>query len=165
MIAAGCDNSTAAAAWDLPASAAAGKTCLGSGVRLGALTFADAATSAAYNSLRLPADWTGNVDLTLLYTGDTNSSNNIRWQVSTACAADGEDLLSPTFNTASASNSAGPATAGQRRSASFAGVSVTNCAAGETMFLKFERIGADAGDTYAGVAQLLAAELTIRRAQ
>jgi len=165
MIAAGCDNATAAAAWDLPASGAAGKACLGSGGRFGALIFADAATSAAYNSIRLPADWMGNVDLTLLYTGDTNSSNNIHWQVSTACVADGEDLLSPTFNTASASNSAGPTTAGQRRSASFTSVPVTNCAAGETMFLKFERIGADAGDTYAGVAQLLAAELTLRRAQ
>lgn len=167
LLAGGCDNATASASWDLPTSGAAGKACLGSGVRFGVLTFADGSTTAAFNHLRLPADWTstGGLDITLLYTGDTSSTNNIRFQVSTACVADGEDLLSPTFNTASASNTAGPTTAGQRKSISFTGVNVSNCAAGETIFFKLERIGADGGDTYAGVGQALNASVRYRRAQ
>lgn len=160
----GCDNVSAAAGWDLPTSGAMGKACLGTAVRFGVLTAADASTTAAYTHLRLANDWTGVVDAALLYTGDTSSTNNIRWQVSTACVADSEDLLSPTFNTASASNSAGPTTGRQRKSVSFSGVNVSNCAAGETLFLKAERIGADAGDTYGGVAELLGIELTLRRA-
>ncbi len=166
MIAAGCDNATAASAFDLPTSGTPTKVCLGTSPhRLGALGFADGATNTGLTAIELPSDWTGNVDLRLLYGGDTSSANNIRWQVSTACVADGEDQLNPTYNTASASNTAGPSTAGQRKSVSFTSVNVSSCAASETMWIKVERIGADAGDTYAGVAYLRSVELTLRRAQ
>ncbi|MBI4164305.1 MAG: hypothetical protein HY508_01065, partial [Acidobacteria bacterium] len=165
MIAAGCDNATAAAAWDLPTSGAAGKACLGTGPRFGVLTFADAATSSAYTNFRLPSDWTGNVDLTLLYTGDTNSANNIVWQPAESCVADGEDLLAASFTTTTSATGAGPTTAGQRKSLDFSSMTMTGCAAGETMFLRIQRLGADGSDAYTGVAQLLAVEMTIRRQQ
>ena len=165
MIAAGCDNASAAAAWDLPTSSAAGKACLGTGPRFGVLTFADAATSGAYTNFRLPSDWTGNVDLILLYTGDTSSANNIVWQPAESCVADGEDLLAASFTTTTGATGAGPTTAGQRKSLSFSSMTMTGCAAGETMFLRIQRLGSDGSDTYTGVAQLLAVEMTMRRQQ
>ena len=164
LVAAGCDASTAGTAWDLPTAGGMGKACLGTGVRFGVLTAADGSTSAAFNHMRTPSDLTGAVDILVEYTGDTSSANNIRTQISIACAAENEDLLSPTFNTASAQNTAGPATAGQRKTATFTGVSIANCTPGEHGFLKLERIGGDAGDTYTGVAQYLSVEITARRA-
>jgi hypothetical protein len=128
--------------------------------------YADAATTASTLHFALPSDWTstGGLDLKLFYSGASSSTNNVRWQVSTACVADNEDWTSPSYNTASASNSAGPTTTPQRKTVTFTGVSVTNCAAGETIYFKFERVGGDAGDTYAANAYLLAAEVTYRRA-
>jgi hypothetical protein len=164
LVAAGCDASTAGTAWDLPTANAMGKACLGTGVRFGALTAADGATSTAYNHMRVPPDFTGAVDIIVEYTGDTSSANNVRTQVSIACAGENDDLLSPTFNTASAQNTAGPTTAGQKKTATFSAVSITNCAPGEHGFLKLERIGADGSDTYTGVAQYLNVEITARRA-
>jgi hypothetical protein len=97
-----------------------------------------------------------------------SSTNNIRWQVSTACVADGETLASPTYNTASASNSAGPTTTPQRKTATFQNVNTqsgSTCAADETMYLRVERVGADGGDTYTGSAYLYAAVVTLWRLQ
>lgn len=162
--AAGCDASTAGTAWDLPTAGGMGKDCLGTGARFGVLTAADSATSAAFNHTRVPPDLTGAVDVLVTYTGSTSSGNNIRTQVSIACVGENEDLLSPTFNTASAQNTAGPTTAGQKKTVTFTAVSVANCTPGEYGFLKLERIGADAGDTYTGVAQYLSVEITARRA-
>ena len=160
----GCDNATAGPAWDLPAAGAMGKSCIGSGTKSGILTAVDAATSAATTHFKWPSDLTGTVDLIVEYTGDTSSSNNIRTQISIACVGPGEDLLSPTYNTASASNSSGPATAGQLRSVTFTSVNVTNCSANEHAYIKLERIGGDAGDSYTGVAHYLNVEVTERRA-
>lgn len=167
MVAAGCNNATASTAFDLPTSGAPTPVCLGTTTTSGYLGFVDAATSTATVHYRLPADWTstGGVDLALIYTGSTSSTNNIRWQVSSACVADGEDLIAPSYNSATASSGAGPTTAGQRKTLSVTGLTVTNCAAAETMFLKIERLGSDAADTYTGDGRLMAVALTFRRAQ
>jgi hypothetical protein len=161
----GCNNATAGPALDIPTSGGMVAACLGTGARFGVLESADGSTTEAYAHVKLTGDFTTTrgVDIILSYTGDTSSTDNIRYQVSSGCVADAEDLISPSFNTASASNNAGPATAGLRKSVTFTGVAVTNCVAGETMFLKVERIGADAGDTYAGIARLLEMEVTMRR--
>lgn len=167
ITAAGCNNATASTSLDLPTANAPTPICIGTTTTSGLLGFADAATQVATIHYRLSSDWTatGGVDLDLIHTGDTSSVNNIRWQVSTACVADTEDLIAPAYNAASASNNAGPTTAGQRRTVTFTGVAVTNCAASETLYIKLERVGADAGDTYAGVARLHSAVLTLRRVQ
>lgn len=166
FIAGGCNNTTAASGFDIPTASGAGSACLGTAPhRFGVLTFADAATSRAVTHTELPSDWTGAIDVKLIYTGDTASASDIRWQVSAACVADGEDLLAPTYNTASASNVAGPSTARLRKSTTFTGVAVTNCSAGESISFQVERVGGDAGDTYAGVAELVRMEVTMRRTQ
>lgn len=159
LIAAGCDGLTAGTSFDLPTSGAMGKACLGSGVRFGALTAADAVTSVAYAHFRFPDGWvnTYSTDVIIEYTGAINSSNNIRTQVSIACVGDNEDLLSPTFNTATPQSLAGPNTAGQRKTSTFSSVSVTNCTAGESAFLKLERLGGDGADLYTDEARYLKA--------
>ncbi len=163
--AARCTNATAAPFYNLPTANAAGSACLGTTTTNGILTFADAATTSASFEHRLPSDWTGTMDAVVSYTGSTNSTNNIRWQISNACVADTEDIIAPSYNATSAANSTGPTTAGQRRTATFTSVAVTNCAAGEEQWWKIERVGADAGDTYTGVGHLLGIQLVYRRAQ
>jgi len=165
VAAAGCNGTTAGNVLNLPTSAAPTAACIGTTVTTGFLDYADGSTTAAHGIFTLPSDWTstGGVDITLYYTGSTSSTNNFRAQVSTGCVADGEDLTAPTFNTASASNTAGPTTAAQRKSVTFTGVAVTNCAASETMYVKIERVGADAGDANTGNFRLLEMIVTIRR--
>jgi hypothetical protein len=163
--AAGCNNATATAAFDLPTSGAATAVCIGTTTTTGLMEYADGSTQAGSFHFLLPSTWVGNVDLSLVYTGSTSSTNNIRWQVSTACVADNEDLIAPSYNTASASNSAGPTTAGQRKTVTFSSVSMTNCSAGEQLFVKVERVGADGGDTYTGNGRLMGAWLIYRRTE
>lgn len=163
LTAAGCNNATAATAFDLPTSSAPSAVCLGTTTTTGYLSYADGSTTAATTHWSLPSDWSGALDITLHYSGSSSSTNNIRWQVSTSCVADGESLTAGSYNTASASNSAGPTTTPQRKSVTFSSVSMTNCAAGETVFFRFERVGGDGGDTYTGSAYLLAAEIRYRR--
>lgn len=163
--AAGCNNATAAPAFDLPTSGAPTAVCIGTSVTSGLLEYADGSTQSASVYMPMPSDWTtGNgIDLTLRYTGSTSSTNNIRWQVSTACVADNEDLIAPSFNAASASNNAGPGTAGQRKTATFTSVAITNCSAGEVLIIEVERVGADGGDTYTGAARLKSVVLNYTR--
>lgn len=166
FVAAGCNNTTAGTALDLPTSGGASAACLGTTTTQGVLEFADGSTQSATGHLTLPSDWTstGGVDVRLLYTGSTSSTNNIRWQVSCGCVADSDDIVAPSYNTATASSGAGPTTAGQRKTLTFTGISVTNCAASETLYLKVERIGGDGADTYTGIGRLVEFEVTYRRA-
>lgn len=164
-----CSNTTAVTQlWDFPTATAAGMACLtgGTTTTTGVLTFANLVTSVATNHIELPLDWAGAVDVRLLYTGSVNSTSKvIRWQVSLGCASDVDDLITPSYNTVATLDSAAPTTAGQRKSAAFTTVAVTNCLALDTMYIKVERLGAHANDTYTtGVGQLLAAEVTARRA-
>lgn len=163
--AAGCNNTTPAPSFDLPTSGAAVADCIGAANTTGVLDFADGSTTAATAHFTTPADWdtATNLDITVYYGGDTASTNTLRWQVSTACVADGQDTLAPSYNAASAANTAGPATIGFRKSSAFTNVAKTNCAAGETMWLKVERVGANGGDTYTGVGQLLELGILLRR--
>lgn len=161
--AASCNNATAAAAWNLPTTGAPTPACLGTSNTTGVLGYVDAATSSAnINVLRLPVGWTGAIDLNVEYTGSTSSTNNIRFQASTACVADDGDQIAPSYNSATAATSAGPGTAGQKKTVAFAGIAVTNCAAGETLNLKLERLGGDGADNYTGVMQFLGMEIVIR---
>jgi hypothetical protein len=162
---AGCNNATAAAGFDLPTSGAPTPSCFGTTTTQGTLSFADAATQTATNHFRLPTDWTGAVDIDLFWFANAASSNAVRWSVATGCVADSEAISTgPSYNTASASNTAYTGTANQRKTTSFTGVSMTNCSAGETAYLQVQRIGGDAGDTLTATAELLEVGIKIRRA-
>src|SRR5262249_2193195 len=61
--AAGCNNATASANFDLPTSNAPTASCLtGTNQQQGTLDFGDSANSTAQTEFILPDDWTGNID-------------------------------------------------------------------------------------------------------
>ncbi len=168
LVAAGCDNATASSAFDLPTANGPAKTCFGTSPhRFGALDFADGA-AALTASIRylLPADWTatGGVDIKFIWFSASTSTNSVVWTVQTVCVADAEDVLNPTYNAVQTVADANNATANTRNSASITGITMTGCAAGETLHLKVGRDPTHASDTLAATASLMSVELTIRRA-
>ncbi len=167
FLAAGCNNTTAGPGWDLPTSNAPSASCYGtSPQRFGGLDFADgAAALTSTTHLRLPADWTGSIDVAFLWFSGSTSTNSAVWTLATACIADGEDLLTPTFNTAQTVADANNATANTRNSATISSITTTGCAVGETLFLRIGRDPTNGSDTLAATAVLLEFEVTLRRAQ
>ncbi|HSA92502.1 MAG TPA: right-handed parallel beta-helix repeat-containing protein [Terriglobales bacterium] len=167
LSAAGCNNSTAAPSFDLPTSSAPAASCYGTSPhRFGALDFADGSALTATFHVTLPADWTstGGVDVKFIWFSGSASTNSVVWTLRTACLADGEDLLSPTYNSEQTVADANNATANQRNSAVLTGATISGCAPGETMYLRVGRDPANASDTLAATAALLGVEVTARRA-
>jgi len=155
---------TAAANWDLPSSnAPAAAAISGTNVLQGVMDFADGATDLTMQrTLRLPSDWTGNVDINFKWLSATTSGDVI-WGVATACVADGE-TNDPSFNSYSDVTDTTKGTTNQTNDAAISSITVTGCAAGELMHVKVARRLSQAGDTMAGTARLIGVELTWRRA-
>jgi hypothetical protein len=163
--AARCDNATASSPdWSFPTSNPGAPACdTGSNVQRGVLDFADGAnTLSAQAHLRLPNDWTGTVGARFVWYSAT-TSGNVVWQLATICVADAE-TGDPAFNTASTVTDATKGSANQFNDASITSVTVTGCAAGETLFLRLFRDPTNGSDTLAGTARLVGLELTYRRA-
>jgi hypothetical protein len=165
LVAAICDNATGSSAFDLPTSNAPTKTCFGTSPhRFGTLSFADGANALTSTvSYTLPSDWTGAVDLRFIWFSANAGANGVDWTVATSCIADTEDLIAPGYNavqnTVDANNGANV-----RNSATIAGIDMTGCAAGETLYLRLGRDPTNGGDTLAATAELIGIELTVRRA-
>ena len=161
---AGCNNATAALAWDSPTTNPAVAACVtGTNTQKGVADFADGANALSLQtSIRLPSDWTGALDADFLWFGAT-TTGNVVWQLATICVADAE-TDDPAFNTASTVTDAAKGTANQLNNASITSVTTTGCAAGELMHLKVIRDPANASDTYADTARLIGITLTMRRA-
>ena len=155
---------TAAANWDLPSSnAPAAAAISGTNVLQGVMDFADGATDLTMQrTLRLPSDWTGNIDINFKWLSATTSGDVI-WGVATACVADAE-TNDPSFNSYSDVTDTTKGTTNQTNDASISSITVTGCAAGELMHVKVARRLSQAGDTMAGTARLIGVELTWRRA-
>ncbi|HXE75322.1 MAG TPA: hypothetical protein VNN18_06785 [Candidatus Xenobia bacterium] len=167
FVAAGCNNATAGPGWDIPTSNGPTASCYGtSPQRFGGLDFADGASALTSTThLRLPSDWTGAIDAGFIWFSGSTSTNSVVWTLATACVADGEGLLAPTFNTAQTVSDANNATANTRNSATISTITTTGCAAGETLFLRIGRDPTNGSDTLAATAVLLELELTLRRTQ
>jgi hypothetical protein len=166
LLAAGCNNTTAASMWDLPTSTPAAAACVtGSNTQKGVLDFADTSGGfSAQNTLLLPADFSGAIDARIIWT-TTATSGNAKWSLSTVCtdvAASATD--DPAFNTASTVTTAAPGTGSRVQTSSITGVTTTGCAAGNLLHVKIFRDGNDGSDTIAATARLIGIELTIRRA-
>jgi hypothetical protein len=159
--AAGCTQTAAGPAMDTPTSNFPTANCYGTSYRYGALDFADSADQTASFHMELPADWTGNLDVKLIwFTSSTSVSG--KWTVATVCRAADEDLLNPTYNAAQTITTTSSGTASAKTISSQTSVTMTGCAAGETLIMK---IGRDTTDTSTAIHALYGAELTYRRAQ
>lgn len=159
-----CQNATASSDWSLPTSNPAVAACVtGTNTQKGVLDFADGANSlSAQRVYRLPADWTGAVDITLTWLTSA-TSGNVVWQVATICVADAE-TDDPAFNTASTVTDAAKGTTLQLNEAALSSITTTGCAAGEVLHLKVFRDPAHASDTVAATARLIGVQVAYRRA-
>lgn len=164
--AAGCNNTTAATIWDLPTSNAASATCRtpSANTQRGLLDFAAGATNIAFNTIKLPSDWiTGaGVDAEILWQS-TTTSGNVVWEISLACAGDG-DADDVTVSYQSFSADAAKGTANQLNSATKTNITTTGtCAAGDLMTIAVRRQAGTGSDTMAtNPARLVGVELTYR---
>lgn len=160
-----CQNTTASLNWDTPTSNPAVAACVtGTNTQKGVADFADGANALSMQqTLRMPADWTGSVDVALKWFSGT-TSGDVVWQVATICVADAE-TDDPAFNTASTVTDTAKGTANQTNDATITGLTTTGCAAGELMHVKITRDPAHASDNHAATARLIGAEFTLRRAQ
>lgn len=131
----------------------------------GNLVFDDSATEYISRTFQLPSDWTGALDLRLVWISPA-TTGNVVWQVRTVCRADGEasDPDAFTLNAAQIITDATKGTAYLLNDATLSSVTTTGCAAGETLFLKILRDPTHASDTIADVAQLISVAMTYRRA-
>jgi hypothetical protein len=112
--------------------------------------------------LPLPADFTGDIDVTGKWQTSA-TSGNVVWQIQTACVANSESL-DPSFNAASTVADAAQGTANRANDFTISSVTITGCAASELLFFKFFRDPANASDTLAATAELLHLTFTVRRA-
>ena len=127
------------------------------------LQFVDTTLIEIGGHFRLPADWTGNIDLDLFWR-TTATTGNVIWSIRVFCVADGETLISPTIGTQQDITDAAKGTASQINTASQAAVTTTGCAADEELFWLLHRDGTAAGDTIAATADLLSFRFKLRRA-
>lgn len=164
--AARCRAGVAEAQANLPAVMAPAALCAGGANTLyGVLQFPDAdGEYSLQDSFRLPADWAGAIDFSLVWRSADAAGNNVVWQLQTACAGDGESG-DPAWNAAQTIVDAAAAAGNALNSASLPGVTATGCAAGETLFWRLARDRSHAEDTLAAAAELISYEWTLRRTQ
>lgn len=166
--AATCQSTTGTINWDTLATNAPTATCSAGSTETtmmrGVADFPDAdGDYSLQQTIRLPSDWTGNVDILFLYRTTATTGNTV-WQVATACRADAE-VDDVAYNAATAlSADAAKGTTNQLNEASATSITMTGCAAGEMLHLKVLRNRTNASDTITGVVSLVGVELTLRRA-
>ena len=159
-----CQNVTASSDWSTPTTDPAVLACnTGTNTQKATWDFADgAAVLSIQDSMMLPSDFTGTVDVRLKWFTSA-TSGAVVWQVASICVADAE-TSDPAFNTASTVTDTAKGTTLQDNDAAITGLTITGCAAGELMYLKVFRDPAHASDTLAATASLRGVELTFRRA-
>jgi hypothetical protein len=169
FLGAGCNNTTAGAAWDLPTANAATATCRtpSSNTQRGLLDFASGATNIAFNTFKLPADWvvgTG-FDAEILWQ-TASTTGNVVWEISLACASPGDaDDVAVSYQAFSVSAANG--TANRLISATKSNITTTgSCAAGDLVTVSVRRQGGTGSDTMTtNPARMAVLELTYWRTQ
>lgn len=160
---AACDNATAGPMWDLFTANVPSVACFtGSNSTKGVFDFDPTTAEFAQIMLKLPSDWTDNVDVDLTWFAAATTGAT-RWSIQTACTAVGE-TDDPAWGTADDLNDTAQGTTLQTNEIAFSAIAMAGCAAGELFHLRVGRDAADAGDTMGGDARLSFVEVTHRRA-
>jgi hypothetical protein len=160
--AAGCNNATASANWDLPTTNPPTPNCLtGTNSQQGTADFDDTAARTMQTSFALPPGWTGNVDVDIdwLVTAG-GGANTVKFTVATACTAAGA-TFDPAFNTANTITSGTVGSNNALNVTSQTAITMTGCSAGNVLHVKF---GRDNTDASTATARVLNVAFTIRRA-
>jgi hypothetical protein len=159
--AAGCNNATASPNWDLPTTNAPTPNCLtGTNTQQGTIDFDDTAARTMQTSFVLPPGWTGNVDVDIdwLVTAG-GGSNTVKFTVATACSAAGA-TFDPAFNAANTITSGTVGANNAVNVTSQTAITMTGCAAGNVLHIKF---GRDNTDTSTATVRVVNVAFTIRR--
>jgi hypothetical protein len=160
--AAGCNSATSSPNWDLPATNAPVANCLtGTNTQQGTADFDDTAARTMQTWLALPPGWAGSVDVdvTWLVTAG-GGANTVKFTVATACSAAGA-TFDAAFNAANTITSGTVAANNALNITSQTAISMTGCAAGNILHVKF---GRDNTDTSTATVRVLNVAFTIRRA-
>ncbi len=157
-------GTTPTSLWDLPASAAAVATDVtGTNVHKAVLSFTDSGLSSAEITRRLPSDWTGALDITLIWYSSA-TTGNCKWSVSTGFGnTDGTAVDDVAYNAAQTVVTASPAVANKVTSSTITTLTTTGSAVGGLIHLKISRDGTDVADTLGTAALLIGVEFTYRR--
>lgn len=142
--AANCNNATAGAGWNIPASNAPTVACRAGTNNLdGALQWANNNTTTnAQFEVEIPGDWDSSVQpyINIFYGSGANTSGTVKWTFATACTkSDGSVTDDPSFNAESATTGHTMATANRAWAESVQFTAVTsgnNCVAGGMMLVK-----------------------------
>jgi hypothetical protein len=159
-----CQNATTVMEWSTPTTNPGVAACVtGANTQKLVIDFADGAnTLSIQKQLKLPSDWSGNVDLQIWwYT--TATAGNVVWQASTVCVANAE-TGDPAFSAASTVTDPAHGTTNQYNFATISALTVSTCAVDEILYLRVFRDPTDGSDTLAATARLVGVELTTRRA-
>jgi hypothetical protein len=159
--AAACNNATASPNWDLPTTNAPTPNCLtGTNTQQGTMDFDDTAARTMQTWFNLPSGWTGNVDvdITWLVTAG-GGANTVKFTVAAACSASGA-TFDPAFNTANTITSGTVGANNAINITSQTALTMTGCAAGNILHIKF---GRDNTDTSTATVRVLNVAFTIRR--
>lgn len=164
----GCSGTTGTLLLDTNATLAPTATCVAGSTNTTLMqAYADFPDSDGeyqfQDKFRLPADWSGAIDLQLFWKAAA-TSGDVVWQVATLCRADAE-IEDAAWNTAQAfAADTAKGTTLQLNTVSLTTLTTTGCAAGEMFYFKIFRQRTHASDTITGVVSLSHGELTIRRA-
>lgn len=163
-LAATCSMGAPAAGFNLPTTNYPTPLCAtGTNTNYGVLSFANNAAGSA-QSIQVSVALAGTVtSIDVVGKWRTAAtSGDVAWQIQTACVADAE-TGDPSFNAAQEIADTAKGTTLQHNTFSLTGLTLTGCATGETLYLKFYRDADDAQDTLAATAELIHLGLTINR--
>ncbi len=156
-----CQGASATSFANLPnAATAASPVCqTGTNVYFAGLEYSDASNHISETIVHMPDDWdSANGAKLELHWTSTSNTGDVIWSVQTACIGVGE-TLDPALNAAQTVTTAAPGTADYRQISTIASLTVTGCAAGESLVIQVARDGSVAGDTIGAAVNLFAVEL------
>lgn len=118
------------------------------------IEYADGVTENFDFLLSLPGDWASGGTLRFSWRGNSATTNSVRWSFQNLERADIEASDAAFANTDAANFANGAATANIVNIDAQA-LTTTGWAANSLLYLRVQRVGANAGDTFAAAAQLL----------
>lgn len=161
--AARCNGSTAELGdFELPGTGAAALACYGTNTKQGVLDFVDSAVTTAQYHWKLPATWTGVIDVKFDWFSST-TSGNVVFTTRTSCSGPSESS-DPGWGSTNTLLDATQGTTNNQNDISKVAIPTVGCVAGEWMHLEIGRDGNHASDTMTGTARVQGVELTYREA-
>lgn len=169
LLPATCQNATAYLSWSHETANFPAATCVtGSNTQKAFAAFDQTTDECIQTSISLPSDWTGAIDA--FYKWNTSAtSGSVAWCTQLICVADAEtgDPAYPAQGSGNCVSDAAKGTTLQYNDVSDTGLTATDCAAGEQLYIRTCRDPNETGgqtDTVAADASLIDMYLILRRA-